>query len=191
MKIEKKTRRYVKCINEYIEMDDYSILKITSNTHGVKSFLLDKEDVDRINQYQWNIFKVKQKNKDVYYASTSNKSLPSTHRLLHRLILLTVKGKQCDHIDGNTLDTRKFNLRECTQDENLKNRKKPCTNKSGVKGVYWADSLKTPKWLASIKVNNKSYHLGYYDKFEDAVEARKQAEIKYQGEFSRDYGNEL
>lgn len=101
------------------------------------------------------------------------------------------RGFVIDHIDGNTLDMRKQNMRQCTQDDNLKNRQMPITNRSGAKGVRWAKELNTPKWNAYLKKNNKSYNLGYFNNFEDAVEARRQAEIRYQGEFSRDYGDEV
>jgi len=101
----------------------------------------------------------------------------------------TPKGLQTDHISGDTLDTRKLNMRICTVKENGKNRSLCVQNKSGAKGVYWDNHMPTPKWRANIKKNDKTYHLGYYDNFDDAVEARKQAEIRFQGEFSRDYGN--
>jgi hypothetical protein len=99
------------------------------------------------------------------------------------------KGKAVDHIDGNYLDTRKQNLRICTVEENSMNRNKPYINTSGVKGVCWNKWVS--KWQAYIKKNDKFHNLGYFDNINDAAEARKQGEIKYQGVFSRDYGNEV
>lgn len=90
-----------------------------------------------------------------------------------------------DHIDGDFLNTRQSNLRVCTQEQNGKNRKKNKNNKSGVKGVFWNTYAPTPKWQAYIMVDYHHKSLGYYEKFEDAVEARKQAEIKYFGEYNR------
>ena len=55
-------------------------------------------------------------------------------------------------------------------------------NTSGITGVYWHKPLN--KWVAKICINQKDIHLGYHDKFEDAVLARKQGEEKYFGEFS-------
>lgn len=45
-------------------------------------------------------------------------------------------------------------------------------NTSGYKGVFW----KRGRWTASIQYKKKSYYLGSYDRLEDAVEARKEAE---------------
>jgi hypothetical protein len=109
--------------------------------------------------------------------------------MLHRFINNTPKGLITDHIDGNTLNTRKENLRACTYKDNGKNKIMPVTNKSGVKGVYWNKHAPTPKWQAFIKENDKFHSLGYYENFDDAVEARKQAEIRIQGEYSREYGS--
>lgn len=45
-------------------------------------------------------------------------------------------------------------------------------NTSGCKGVF----RKRGKWAASIQYQKKNYYLGSYDRLEDAVAARKQAE---------------
>lgn len=50
-------------------------------------------------------------------------------------------------------------------------------NTSGVKGVRYVQSR--AKWQAYIGVKGKNINLGYYDKLEDAVTARKTAEDKY------------
>ena len=45
-------------------------------------------------------------------------------------------------------------------------------NTSGYKGVF----LKRGRWAAAIQYKKKNYYLGSYDRLEDAVDARKQAE---------------
>ena len=45
-------------------------------------------------------------------------------------------------------------------------------NTSGYKGVF----QKRGKWAANIQYKKKTYYLGYYDRLEDAVAARKDAE---------------
>lgn len=57
-------------------------------------------------------------------------------------------------------------------------------NKSGVTGVSW-DS-KRQKWLAQIQFQKKHYHLGRYDKKEDAIKAREIAEEKFHNQFLRE-----
>jgi len=106
----------------------------------------------------------------------------------HRLIWLYLHGSfplhQIDHINGRRDDNREFNIRDVTGSENMKNQKRPKCNNSGVVGVYWFKSFS--KWAACIKVNNKQKHLGSFDEFDDAVCARKDAEIKYG--FSKNHG---
>lgn len=47
-------------------------------------------------------------------------------------------------------------------------------NKKPYKGVYYCKTM--GKWYAKITINGKTHHLGYFDYFEDAVVARKDAE---------------
>ena len=55
-------------------------------------------------------------------------------------------------------------------------------NKSGVIGVYWDSNRR--KWFATLRINQKSVlHKGYMD-FDDAVNARYEAEMKYYGEYA-------
>ena len=55
------------------------------------------------------------------------------------------------------------------------------TNKSGVPGVCWNKNAN--KWRAKLTYKYKIIYLGYFDNLEDARKARKDAEIKYFGEF--------
>jgi hypothetical protein len=50
-------------------------------------------------------------------------------------------------------------------------------NKSGYKGINWDN--KRSKWRVTIGINKKQYHLGYFDKLDDAVMTRKKAEEIY------------
>ena len=99
----------------------------------------------------------------------------------HRLAWLWVYGKfpskEIDHINGNRLDNRIPNLRDVTKQENRKNQKIHKKNTSGVMGVYWSKDRKI--WRVKISCNKKQLHIGCYKEFDDAVEARKEAERKY------------
>lgn len=87
-------------------------------------------------------------------------------------------GKVIDHINHNTLDDRKENLREVSNAENMRNRKwLQSNNKSGVVGVSWAADRN--KWYVQLKFNGKPIPGGHYESFEDAVAARRQLEIDY------------
>ena len=55
--------------------------------------------------------------------------------LMHRRILNAPDGVQVDHINHNTLDNRRSNLRLCSLAQNQMNRKRASNNTSGYKGV--------------------------------------------------------
>lgn len=71
----------------------------------------------------------------------------------------------------------------CIENTNINNltAKKPRNNTSGIKGVSW--DKERQKWSAQIVFQGKTYHLGRYDKKEDAAEIRKIAEEKLYGNF--------
>lgn len=87
-----------------------------------------------------------------------------------------------DHINGNTLDNQRINLRICTHQQNLCNRGSTRGNTSGFKGVVWHKHRR--KWVAKIKVNYKTYHLGLYATPEEAHLAYQRAAATLHGEFS-------
>lgn len=98
----------------------------------------------------------------------------------HRLAFLLMEGRwpeQVDHINGDGLDNRWENLREVNHRENHRNEKLSKNNTSGVTGVSFSKKLN--KWLAYIKINYKTVHLGCYLEYDDAVSSRKRAEEKY------------
>ena len=100
--------------------------------------------------------------------------------LSHRLAWLYVYGyfpiNNIDHINHNPFDNRIENLREVTLQENQKNRSKNKNNTSGVTGIYWIESRK--RWRVSISNAGKNNFIGNFKIKEDAIEARKQAEIE-------------
>ena len=88
-----------------------------------------------------------------------------------------------DSENNNRLDNRKNNLRFVTFNENARNAGMKSNNTSGYIGV----SKYKNKWLSRICFNKEIIHLGYFKEKEDAIQARKEAEIKYFGEYRYDY----
>lgn len=103
--------------------------------------------------------------------------------LFHNYIMYTELNEEVDHIDGNRLNNTRKNLRIVTRADNMKNKGKYKNNTSGVTGVSFNNG--TNLWTAYINSGNVRHLLGEYLIFEDAVETRRKAEIKYFGEFNR------
>ncbi len=119
-------------------------------------------------------------NKGITYV---DRRFAGKYEQLHRVITNAPRDKQVDHINGNTLDNRRCNLRICTASDNMKNRVIGKNNKSGYKGVLWRAERK--RFVATIFAGNKQVHLGTFKSREAAAEAYDQAAIKYFGEFAR------
>jgi hypothetical protein len=90
--------------------------------------------------------------------------------------------KDPDHENGDRLDNRGSNIRPASDLQNHWNLKTDKRNKSGWNGV---SPGRKNKWRARINVNGEAIALGEFDTKEEAIEARKAAEIKYYGEFRR------
>lgn len=123
-----------------------------------------------IKQYTWNV------NTCTGYVLNGKTGIR-----MHRLIMNATPNIEIDHINLNKADNRRENLRFATHQENNFNKRCYENNKNQIKGVYW--HKERHKWYAKIYVNYKSIHLGLYDDINDAIEARKRAEIQYQGTF--------
>ncbi len=104
----------------------------------------------------------------------------------HRLAWFMYYGKwaehEIDHIDGNPLNNRINNLRECTRGENEYNKSLIASNRSGVKGVYW--NKKCSRWHARVRHNGKRLNLGVYKDIEDAKEAVIAARTRLHNQFA-------
>lgn len=100
------------------------------------------------------------------------------HHRAHRIIWLYVYGylpeHEIDHIDKNRANNKLSNLREVSHQCNLKNVGVRTNNCSKVTGVSFIK--RTCYWYANIMINYKTYGLGYYRDYYDAVCARLAAE---------------
>ena len=114
---------YRKRPNQIIKKELYAELIIRSMRYGTKHIVIDLEDAEKCKNYKW--FLSFDEILNSFYVKTSK--YPYS---LHRVIMDCPKGFVVDHINHNTLDNRKENLRICTHAENMKNRKRviECVN---------------------------------------------------------------
>lgn len=99
----------------------------------------------------------------------------------HRVVFALTHGSwpenSVDHINGVPSDNRPINLRDVCHQENLRNQRHRVNSSSGVTGVSMNKRL--GKWAAHIGVSGKFVHLGFHERKDDAISARKQAEAQY------------
>lgn len=81
---------------------------------------------------------------------------------LSRLLMDAPDGMHVDHINGDTLDNRRANLRICTHQQNQWNRKRS-PGKSRFKGVTFCKNNNYPyEWSSRVECNAKRHFLGYF-----------------------------
>ena len=105
--------------------------------------------------------------------------------LVHRVVYLHYYGvlpKTIDHIDGNELNNKISNLRECTVSQNSYNEKIRKNNTSGIKGVSWVK--KTRLWAAQIKVDGEIVHFGCFWDIDTAAQVLRIERTKLHGVFA-------
>lgn len=102
---------------------------------------------------------------------------------MHRVILNCPEGKLVDHVNGNSLDNRKENLRIATEAQNARNHKAWTRNPSGFKGVHRNRGMKP--WRARIVVNGKNIAIGFFESPEEAAKAYDKEAKKHHGQFAR------
>ena len=143
-----------------------------------KVTIIDDEDFERINQFKWYAHKIN----NAFYARRNKDKKNSI--ILHRVIMnVTDPNQTVDHINGDTLDNRKLNLRVCDKAHNNLNRNRiNKNNKSGYRGVHFNKRLS--KWVAQINISkSKHKHLGVFNTAEEAARAYDKKAKELFGEF--------
>ncbi len=96
----------------------------------------DPEDYNLISRYKWS---ASPSGKKVYACTNiKDKSGKSRKVYMHRLIVKPKSGEQIDHINGDSLDNRRCNLRLCNNNQNQHNRGK--NDGTQYKGVRKSNS---------------------------------------------------
>lgn len=101
----------------------------------------------------------------------------SAHRVAWAMFYGEWPAQNIDHVNGVRNDNRIENLRSVDHVTNCHNREMNSNNTSGCTGVGW--SKRHQKWQAKITVKRKRMFLGRFERFEDAVAARKAAEARF------------
>jgi len=161
--------------NEWIMHDDYAECITYDKSFNVNGHVkFDLDDYEKL------------KDKKIYVCNHNGKiyaiiSAPQLRKILAHRFVMGVYNEEysirrvVDHINGDTLDNRKNNLRICSQGQNMANIRK----KGKVTGVNERDGL----FIARIMKDYKSIEIGKYDTYEEAVLARITKERELSGDF--------
>lgn len=157
-----------KTFNEYKVCGDYSIIYVNWKGSTLEVFV-DTDDLEKIIMVgPWHVTHDTRWKSSGYYMCNRPKGKRCIK--MHRFIMDCPDNMVVDHIDHNTLNNRKNNLRVCTQFENNQNQR---NNKSGVPGVYkrTRPNHKYEYWVGKISKDGITYKKEFKTK-EQAIEYR-------------------
>lgn len=149
-------------------------MKLIPLTQG-KFAKVDDEDFEWLSQWKWYF--------TGYYAAREERGKDGKQRAIrmHRVIADTPPELEVDHINGDKLDNRRVNLRNCVHYQNNFHQGMKKHNTSGYKGII---QINSEKWVAKINVKGKQIYLGSYDDPKDAAKAYDIGAKQYHGEFA-------
>jgi len=148
-----------------------------------KFAIVDPDEYYRLSEYKWSASRVYNKFYAVRTGPAEKGRRKKTIRM-HREIVDIPDGLECDHINGNSLDNRKANLRPATRQQNCwNNRKRRPRSLSKYKGVSY--SSRGRPWKAMLTVNGKFIYLGSFDTQTQAAKEYDKAAKKYFGQYAK------
>jgi hypothetical protein len=160
--------------NEYRVLGETTIIYLNRRDGSVLECLIDTTDLELAKRFVGKWYSHRN-----YVCGNSKVGGKGTTIFLHSLILNTPKHLMVDHIDGNTLDNRRKNIRNVTQAQNNQNQQGAYRNNksSGIRGVSWHKQVK--KWYASVMVSGKQTYIGIFDYIAEAEKAVIEARRKF------------
>lgn len=136
----------IRVLNDYAEIDTYNFIGEVLST-----FKLDIEDIPLLGNHKWRtVFKGKQKSP--YLITGHGGSQGNDQIYFHRLVMGNI-SEEVDHINRDSTDNRKENLRISNRTQQLANTSLRENNTQGVKGVYFIANR--GKYRAEISCKKK------------------------------------
>jgi hypothetical protein len=142
---------------------------ILLNNGGVS--LVDQDDLPELKQHRWFGYLG---GSGRYYASTM---IDGRRVYLHRLLMAPPSDMEVDHINGDSLDNRRANLRTVTHQDNQRNRRAGY-GRTGIRNVY-----RTSDGFYEVKLNPKggAIRAGRFRSLGDAERAAEQLRLAHFG----------
>lgn len=178
-KKEKSTQEKKKKKNK-VEIKDNIVF--VYHPQSERPFLIDVGDYDKIKDYYWRITFQQEFN----YYCVETKIKKKQTKLSRYLLGITDKNIYVDHINGDSLDNRRSNLRIASPHQNSMNRVKVSKTR-----LYKGVNQNSNRWVAHIGYTNsktgvrKNIYLGSFKTPEEAAKAYDKKAIELFGEFAR------
>jgi hypothetical protein len=153
--------------------------------------IIDIDDLKKVVEFDYTWHAEWKKDINGYYASATkhlgiiNGKQKSKSLYLHKFILNDDSKIDIDHINHNTLDNRKENLRMSKVFENSRYRKgKNSNNISGYRNVAYIKSIKKKPYHVQLMVDGKNTVLGKFSDVDKAGVFAEEMRQKFYGEFA-------
>ena len=146
--------------NKYKEEQDYYIIYINYKDNQLECYV-DKEDFQKVSSIKgtWHITNNRKGHVDGVRTKIQKEGIRKQYWMHNMIMSKTDKNNVIDHINHNTLDNRKSNLRELSKKDNATNTSVD-KSKTGIRNV----TIENGKYRARIK----GISFGYYDTLEEA-----------------------
>ncbi|MEA1855604.1 hypothetical protein MKX67_18415 [Cytobacillus sp. FSL W7-1323] len=164
--------------NRYETLGETTVIFIKRRNGDVFNTFIDTSDLEKVDSFPGSWFVNYNKKTESYYVMGNTKNKEGKPALIgmHRYIMDAPTDRFVDHVDRNTLNNKRNNLRIVTLSENNQNTRVQKNNTSGARGVTWDKDKK--KWRATVKYRGKVYYFGYHRTVEDASLAAKEGRKK-------------
>ena len=155
--------------NIYEINNDFTILKIKYKNEYINCYI-DTEDLSYVKNKHW---RTSRKRNKIYIVTgqSGNQDNPLTYLHNYLLNYTPIPQKEVDHIDGNSCNNRKNNLKIVTRQQNIDNTKVRIDSKIGIRGI--SRISKTKKYKCDFSYHGKRFYFKDWKTVEEAVYNRK------------------
>lgn len=157
----------IRTYENYAEIDTYDQFG-----NVLETYKIDLEDVKLLNGHKW---------RTVYKGKNKSPYLVSGHTIYFHILIMGFPNDEIDHIDRNTHNNCKSNLRLVTRQEQMYNTLR--NNKTGIKGIYFNPNRPNKPWHCECQFNGKRYYSPQYETKEQAAYYRYLLESIFLGDF--------
>jgi hypothetical protein len=144
-----------------------------------KIAIVDDADYEWLNRWKWcclaNGYVMRRETTESHPGGSR-----SRYVYMHRQIMDAPEGHYVDHINHDTCDNRRENLRVATPTESMRNTRALRGGTSPFKGV----GLARRRWVARIQIEGEQIGLGRFLTQREAAAAYNEAAILHFGEFA-------